>query len=1181
MLFRSTGISFFLFLAAAGCSLLVPESGGGGGGATDADTDADTDTDTDADTDADSDSDSDSDADTDADTDSDADTDTDTGSGCVSHHHTGCVDGDVYWFDSCDTQEEMVSDCGANAQCVELDEDSAECQCTGNWSSPPECDVCPDPWDPDSGCEECLGNFDPAGDCTACLPGWIGDACDALRIHVDIDSTASEPDGGSWATAFADVVEGVETACQMIEGQEADVAGAEVWIAEGEYQVFATAPEDTIALCPDLAVYGGFAGDESNLDERDIEQHTALLHGGWVENEIQSAVFHVVTGADGAVLDGLTISGGDATGDYDHHNAGGGLYVPVNSQMQVQGCIFSGNRADWGGGVYANEAALELSDCSFFANEATDTGGGLQSDFGSEITISGCRFSANQSPSGGAVFSYDSLLSVEASFFAANDSYGDGGAIKASMGDVTLLNTVIEGNRSTDCGGGVHMDENGDLTMRNCTVLENGASSGGGICIDSGGAEVVSSIIWSNRILSSWQPDDLSIGTGASFDISSSAISTGGYSGSSGNISQYPRFFRYGGTLSLEIGEITYDPQQLASEVVFSCLQKIEPDSLIGSYLRPDSKSSDPRHFQIVDNDEQSLWVLGDASDAVYEQNPSGEIYDPRIGPASPCVDTGEDMGAPELDAWGGTRVDLFERGDSGVVTDMGAHDSRICARMVNTNGSGTAPYDGLSWESGFEDVQAGIDAAADAYAQQDELGNCQVWVSSGTHYVFQIDATDTIQLADHVDLLGGFGGSDSTDTFARTRMPRLYRTHLEGLEGTASPNQSVTSVVSGSGLTDVVLDGFYISGGGAFNVGNTGGGVRLESSTITVRDCVITGNAATSGGGGLFAGGDGTATLESCLLADNSVGQYGGGAYFGIDTEAIIRDCVFQSNTTDNHTTSVGGAVSFDNGAQVERTVFVGNVSSGSAGAIDCWMGSCEISSSLAVGNRAENGAGGVGGAQPYESSLSSILVTSSTLTANSASSSPGALVRSDGGGIEIVNSILWNDDPDELDYSSDGVSASYSDIDGITDTAQNVFSGAPDWIGQVFAGDIESADTWQEMAVTSISVSGSPGWEKDEHAGRFLRVVTTNNDVLWFLILSNFQSSLRVLGDATAQGVAQGSTCQIHDFHLDGGSPCIDVGDDSHAPQTDFDRLPRVDVVGIGDPGTLSDVGAYEYQP
>ena len=49
---------------------------------------------------------------------------------------------------------------------------------------------------------------------------------------------------------------------------------------------------------------------------------------------------------------------------------------------------------------------------------------------------------------------------------------------------------------------------------------------------------------------------------------------------------------------------------------------------------------------------------------------------------------------------------------------------------------------------------------------------------------------------------------------------------------------------------------------------------------------------------------------------------------------------------------------------------------------------------------------------------------------------------------------------------------------------------------------------------------------------------------------------------------------------YHLQAGSPCIDAGNNTGAPSTDFDRNPRP-IDGDDDGITIVDMGAFEYVP
>src|SRR4029077_20721687 len=89
-------------------------------------------------------------------------------------------------------------------------------------------------------------------------------------------------------------------------------------------------------------------------------------------------------------------------------------------------------------------------------------------------------------------------------------------------------------------------------------------------------------------------------------------------------------------------------------------------------------------------------------------------------------------------------------------------------------------------------------------------------------------------------------------------------------------------------------------SGGGLFNRGTTtlnyysvvsynsatngyGGGIGTYRGTTTLSQCIVSGNTAGSGGGGLWTAGTSTATsstttLTGCTVIGNSAGPKGGG---------------------------------------------------------------------------------------------------------------------------------------------------------------------------------------------------------------------------------------------------------------------------------------------------------------
>ncbi len=161
---------------------------------------------------------------------------------------------------------------------------------------------------------------------------------------------------------------------------------------------------------------------------------------------------HVVQCVSGegpdTVLDGFTITGGNADGGYPD-NAGGGMFT-FGSSPTVTNCIFTGNAADFGGGMYMDLGSPMVSHCTFSGNEALSGGGMEHSSFASS-TVTNCTFSEN--------------------------SAGFGGGIRNSGSGLTLTNCTFSGNSATN-GHALAFDSNpqspSDLMMTNCILREGG-----------------------------------------------------------------------------------------------------------------------------------------------------------------------------------------------------------------------------------------------------------------------------------------------------------------------------------------------------------------------------------------------------------------------------------------------------------------------------------------------------------------------------------------------------------------------------------------------------------------------------------------------------------------------------------------------------------------------------------
>ncbi|MFQ5809036.1 MAG: right-handed parallel beta-helix repeat-containing protein, partial [Armatimonadota bacterium] len=330
-------------------------------------------------------------------------------------------------------------------------------------------------------------------------PGWA-------VVHVDIGNGAGPWDGESWATAYRTVQEGLNAAH--------DAGGGEVWVAEGTYKPTSTTDRRvSLELKPGVAIYGGFGGAETARDQRDWATHVTVLSGDiGTPGDLSDNSYHVVTGADDAVIDGFTITGGNADGKAYHGKGGGMVNYDASFRMTrlpraprtgggpgvvagsgfsptVANCIFTGNSAREGGAVYNyDDASGTLRDCTFTANWA-DKGGAIVNRMASNCTVTNCTFSRNRARwRGGAVFNdYGSSATFANCRFIENSTDGNGGAMytddtSSQIGHTSpvVRDCTFERNTAKLRGGGIANYNKCTPTIEGCTFTGNRAGTGGG-----------------------------------------------------------------------------------------------------------------------------------------------------------------------------------------------------------------------------------------------------------------------------------------------------------------------------------------------------------------------------------------------------------------------------------------------------------------------------------------------------------------------------------------------------------------------------------------------------------------------------------------------------------------------------------------------------------------------------
>jgi len=318
---------------------------------------------------------------------------------------------------------------------------------------------------------ECLGGSDADADAANSECKEV-DCGEPYVRFVDVD-VPSAGDGLSWQTAFKAVQDGIESAslCRTCCPRRCDV-----WVADGRYFIYRNDQRDTVRLQPGVRVYGGFAGAETSVSERDWSRYPTILDGRKAgEKAGYHRVVHVVTGSDDAEINGFTITGG-----YSKTELGGGMYNSASSPI-VANCVFTENTARGGAGMANDYSSPTVSGCTFSRNNAT-AGGGMYNTNEGEVTVSNCAFTEN---SGGAIHNDTQMkIFIVDSTFTGNDTESGAGAISST----NFCSTSIEGSTFVDNrgheGGAVYSEYLSYLSVTDSTFSGNSAESGGAIYAD-------------------------------------------------------------------------------------------------------------------------------------------------------------------------------------------------------------------------------------------------------------------------------------------------------------------------------------------------------------------------------------------------------------------------------------------------------------------------------------------------------------------------------------------------------------------------------------------------------------------------------------------------------------------------------------------------------------------------
>ncbi|MGH7180329.1 MAG: right-handed parallel beta-helix repeat-containing protein, partial [Tepidisphaeraceae bacterium] len=195
----------------------------------------------------------------------------------------------------------------------------------------------------------------------------------------------------------------------------------------------------------------------------------------------------------------------------------------------------------------------------------------------------------------------------------------------------------------------------------------------------------------------------------------------------------------------------------------------------------------------------------------------------------------------------------------------------------------------------------------------------------------------------------------------------------------------------------NITLSGMTITGGKT----TQDGGAVFSNGTLTVNDCVITGNIARFGGE-ISNQNIGHLTVNNCTISGNTATGGSGGIDNFQNSDATISNCTFSNNSVTNSNAG-GGGIRSTSGCSlvVANCTFTGNTAAFNGGGINN-SGTANVSNSTFSGNSTgTNGGGGI-------LNTGTLTVTASTFNDNHSDQDTGGGIYNYFGTVSVSNSTL-----------------------------------------------------------------------------------------------------------------------------------------------------------------------------
>ena len=790
-------------------------------------------------------------------------------------------------------------------------------------------------------------------------------------IYVNLNATG-ENDGSSWENAYTDLQDAIA----------ASEATDQIWTAAGTYQPTAGTRRELSFVLPDgVQIYGGFAGNETTLEQRDVEANVTELSGdiGTLDDNTDNSyvVVDVSQTSEASRLDGFLIT--NANNDETSNSIGGGILSRTGSSATLANLTITDNISANGAGIAANNSQLQISDVVLSNNSVTRDGGGLYSS-NSNSTLSNVTFIGNSAgQEGGAVYNNESNDVFTNTQFRSNNAELGGAIFNSSGSNPNLTNVDFVSNTATNDGGAINND-GGSPVIIDAVFTDNIANSSGGALFSSGNHTVANSLFTGN----------VGFSGGGIFSLdNSSTVVNSTFSDNTGRDGSAIAFSGDEDDTPILTNSIIYDNRTFASE----------NQIVAGETGLSVSNSLVEGGFE------------GEGNLDVNPQFVAPDSFDYRLSQGSPAINAGNNQATVLSEEDADTAVELSEdlAGNTriaGNTVDLGAYEGAArepvptrpaiasSNNIVYVNLNATGENNGSSWANAYADLQAALSNAP---------SGSQIWVAAGTYIPTPEIPEDprraSFVLPDEIQLYGGFAGSEAS---LGERDVTANPTILSGDIGTAGDNSdnAVRVVTMLDTSSSSVLDGFTVSDGNANvpDIGMDGGGIFSERSQAILRNLTVTNNTAAGLGGGMYAQ-DSLNQLTNVNFVSNTASS--GGAVYNNTSGSIFTDTTFESNSSEN---SGGAILNEASNIIIDEATFTGNVAGAAGGAVfNADLSNSVINDVVFEGNSA----GDNGGA--FFNFESSPVLTNVEFLSNTATATGGAIYNL-GEGTETIGTAIAN---------------------------------------------------------------------------------------------------------------------------------------------------------------------------